>query len=249
MNPARVFEALHRDLPQQGPGSDASTFRALAMLAGLPNEPEILDVGCGPGRQTLALLRATGGRVTAVDIAPAFLAALTRRARAAGVADRVTTRCQSLDALDLPDAAFDLVWAEGALYSVGFDRALAALRRLLRPGACLVATELAWLVEDPPQEARAFWREVYPAMRTREANRSAIAEAGYAPVTDFALPESDWWDGYYAELEPRIAALRARCAGDVATQAVLDGAQREIDLLRACPGAYGYVFFVMRRAR
>jgi serine/threonine-protein kinase HipA len=219
------------------------------MVPALPAEPEILDVGCGPGRQALALLRVTGGRVTAVDVAPGFLADLSRRARAAGVADRVTTRCQSLDALDLPDAAFDLVWSEGALYSVGFDRALRALHRLLRAGACLVATELTWLTDDPPPEARRFWSEAYPAIRTREANRQAIAAAGYTPLADFALPESDWWDGYYAELEPRIAALRGRCAGESAAQAALDAAQREIDLFRSCEGAYGYVFFAMRRAR
>ncbi len=249
MNPAQIFEALHRDLPQQSPGSDASTLRALALVSGLPAKPEILDVGWGPGRQTLALAKATGGRVTAVDVAPAFLSELARRARAAGVADRVTTRCQSLDALDLPDAAFDLVWSEGALYSVGFDAALRALHRLLRPGASLVASELSWLAEDPPQEARAFWREAYPPMRTREANRRAIEAAGYALQGDFELPAADWWSGYYAELEPRIAALRARHIGSDAARAVLDAAQREIDLFRAGAGAYGYVFFLMRRAR
>jgi ubiquinone/menaquinone biosynthesis C-methylase UbiE len=248
MKPAQVFEALHRDLPQQGPGSDASTRRALALVPDLPAQPEILDLGCGPGRQTLVLAQATGGRITAVDVAPAFLAELTQRAQAAGVADRVTTRCQSLDALDLPDAAFDLLWSEGALYSVGFDRALRALRRLLRPGASLAATELTWLSEDPPTTARRFWSEAYPAMRTREANRRAIEDAGYALETDFTLPDSDWWSGYYAELEPRIAPLRARCAGDAAAQAAFDAAQREIDLFRACSSAYGYVFFVMRRA-
>jgi SAM-dependent methyltransferase len=248
VNAAEVFEALHRGLPQQGPGSDASTFRALSMLPGLPAQPEILDVGCGPGRQTLALLRATGGRVTAVDTHAPFLTELERRARAEGVSERVTTLCCSLDALPLPDAGFDLVWSEGALYSVGFDAALRALRRLLRPGAPLAATELAWLVPDPPREAREFWRDAYPGMRGPDEIRRAIAAAGYAPAGDFALPGSDWWGGYYAELEPRIAALRESCRGDAAAQRALDAAAREIELLRACPGAYGYVFFLMRRA-
>jgi serine/threonine-protein kinase HipA len=248
LTPSEVFEALHADLPQQGPGSDASTLRALAVVPGLPAVPDVLDVGCGPGRQTLALARATGGRITAVDLAPDFLAQVERRARAAGLEGRIATRRESLDALSLPDAAFDLVWSEGALYTVGFEKALRALRRLLRPGGALAATELTWLVDDPPAAARAFWREAYPPMTTREGNRRALAAAGYAPLADFALPDADWWQGYYAELEPRIAALRERVAGDPAAAAALDASQREIDLRRAFPDAYGYVFYVARRA-
>jgi len=248
LTPAEVFEALHAGLPQQGPGSDASTLRALALVPDLPTAPDVLDVGCGPGRQTLALARATGGRVTAVDLAPAFLEEVERRARAAGLDGRITTRRESLDALALPDAAFDLVWSEGALYTVGFEKALRALRRLARPGGALAATELTWLVEDPPAAARAFWREAYPPMTTREGNRRALAAAGYAPLADFTLPDADWWQGYYAELEPRIASLRARIAGNPAASASLDASQREIALRRAFPDAYGYIFYVARRA-
>jgi SAM-dependent methyltransferase len=247
VTPSEVFEALHAGLPQQGPGSDASTLRALGLVPGLPAAPDVLDVGCGPGRQTLALARATRGRVTAVDLAPAVVAEVERRARAAGLADRIATRRESLDAVALPDASFDLVWSEGALYTVGFEKALRALRRLLRPGGALAATELSWLADDPPAAAREFWREAYPPMTTREGSRRALAAAGYARISDFALPDADWWQGYYAELEPRIARLRAELAGDAGAAAALGAAQREIDLRRAYPDAYGYVFYVMRR--
>ena len=102
--------------------------------------------------------------------------------------------------------------------------------------------------KDKPAPARDFWRSAYPALATRASNRAALLGAGYQPVADFALPESDWWDGYYALLEPRIATLRARVAGDAAAQAALDAAQSEIDLYRAHGASYGYVFYVARRA-
>jgi SAM-dependent methyltransferase len=248
VTPQQVFAELHGGLSQQGPGSDASTLRALGLVPYLPPAPRILDLGCGPGRQTLALARATDGHVTAVDTQPAFLAQLEAGAAEAGLAERITTRCESMDALALPDASFDLLWSEGALYSVGFERGLAALRRLLRPGGALAATELCWLVENPPAAARAFWQQAYPQLARREANRAVLEHAGYRVLADFVLPESDWWDGYYTELERRIAALRARRESDVDALTALTHAQDEIDLKRAHPDAYGYVFFVARRA-
>ena len=112
-----------------------------------------------------------------MDLLPLLLHELTS-ARAAGLAGQIVTRCESMDALALPDASFDLVWSEGALYSVGFANGLRALRRLLRPGGAWPRrTQLAG--GSRPEPARAFWREAYPALATRAANRAALVDAGY----------------------------------------------------------------------
>ena len=80
---------VNGELDQQGPGSDASTLRALAALPDLPDSPRIADLGCGPGRQTLALARATGGRVAALDLLPPFLKRLRDRARRARLESQI----------------------------------------------------------------------------------------------------------------------------------------------------------------
>ena len=109
----KAFFELHRDNPREGPGDDATTLRALGMCAGLPHRPEILDIGCGPGMQTVALARATDGRITAVDRHQPFLDQLTQSAAAAGVADRITLVRQSLAQRDPSVAA----WPIGAKQS------------------------------------------------------------------------------------------------------------------------------------
>ena len=43
---------IHKDLPREGPGDNASTRKALEMMTSLPERPALLDVGCGPGVQT-----------------------------------------------------------------------------------------------------------------------------------------------------------------------------------------------------
>jgi ubiquinone/menaquinone biosynthesis C-methylase UbiE len=76
-----IFWEIHSGLPREGPGDNASIRRAFLMAAELPAAPRILDVGCGPGMQTLELAKISGGQITAVDIHQPFLDELQRRAR------------------------------------------------------------------------------------------------------------------------------------------------------------------------
>jgi len=240
-----VFWALHGGLAKQGPGSEASTLRALALCGPLPREPRILELGCGTGRASLTLARATGGVVTAVDTFAPSLATLRRRAAEAGLADRIETLQQSMAALDVRSRTFDLVWCESAVYTIGFDAALRVWRPLLAPGGALALSELAWLAPQPPERALRFWAEGYPGMRAHEANLHAIAEAGYALAGSFTLPDADWEDGYYGELARRLPALRAQHAEPEALR-VLDSAAEEIAAFRERAGSFGYVFYGMR---
>jgi SAM-dependent methyltransferase len=242
-----VFMALHEGLPKQAPGSDASTERALALVGALPPQPAVLDLGAGPGRHTLVLARRTQGRVVAIDLERSFLRALRGRAAEAGLAKRVHAVVASMDRLGVAARSQDLLWCEGAAYAIGFDRALALWRPLLRGGGGLALTELSWLTAERTEDARRFWEDAYPAMRSLDENRDAMTRAGYRVRGVFALPASDWWDGYYDVLASRIPALRERHAGDRVARATLDGAAREIEVFSRSGGCYGYAFFVAAR--
>lgn len=56
------FFEIHSNLPREGPGDTESTRRALSMMAGLPERPSILDVGCGPGMQIITVVYSTSCR-------------------------------------------------------------------------------------------------------------------------------------------------------------------------------------------
>jgi len=136
---------------------------------------------------------------------------------------------------------------EGAAYIIGFDNALRSWRRLLRPRGCIAVSELSWLTGAIPPEAAEFWNEAYPSMRSVEENTRSIESKGYRLLGSFALPERDWWDGYYGPLEARIKALEAKYGDDPDGQHVLAAEQAEIDLFRKHSGSYGCVFYVAQR--
>lgn len=244
---AEIFWRLHEGLPKQGPGSDATTRRALKLAAPLPEAPVILDLGCGPGRQTLVLAGDLGGRVTAMDLLPPFLEQLEARADAAGLSERITTQCASIGDLSPAvhaDGSVDLIWSEGAIYNVGFDFGLGHWRRLLTPGGRVGVSEVSWLVDDPPEPVRSFWDAHYPAIRTREENERAIVALGYRPLGQLVVPQEDWWTDYYSLIEERVETLRNE-RDDESWQAMIALSDEELEIVRIGLSAFGYVFYVM----
>ncbi len=241
-----IFFQVHKDLPREGPGSDGSTRKAFGLLKGLPLNPRILDVGCGPGMQTLELARLSGGQIVAVDTHQPFLDDLACRAQQAGLASHIITVNQSMSALDFPDASFDAIWSEGAIYIMGFETGLRGWKRLLKPGGCLAVSELTWLRPAAPEEITAYWGREYPPMKSLDENLAIIQSAGYRDLGHFVQPPSDWWDAYYLPIEKRVAALRRQYAKDPAAQAQLAEHQREVDMYRKYADWYSYVFYAMQ---
>jgi cyclopropane fatty-acyl-phospholipid synthase-like methyltransferase len=242
-----AFFKLHSGLPREGPGSDASTRKAIRALPSLPPSPRVVDLGCGPGRQTLVLAQALSSSIIAADIHQPYLDQLQTSAAQAGLNARIKTRNISMDALDYPEGSIDLVWSEGALYAVGVSKMLQLLHPMLRPKGLLAFTEISWLVSNPPGEAAEFWK-AYGAMGGIEQNIRKITSAGYRVFSHFTLPREDWWDEYYNPLLRRIEILRLDSENSSAVAAVMESTEKEIDLHRQWGPTYAYVFYLCQKS-
>jgi len=116
------FFELFESLPRQGPGDNKSTERAFRLLEKIPSTPKILDIGCGRGMQTIKLAKLSNGIVTALDNHQPFLDMLTRNVKKEGLEHKIICSNQSMLEMDFNEASFDIIWSEGALYFLGFER-------------------------------------------------------------------------------------------------------------------------------
>ncbi len=206
----------------------------MADLAGLAAGDRALDVGCGPGALTAALVDRLGaGAVSAVDPSSSFVAAA--RERYPGV----DVREARAEALPFPDGAFDAALAQLVVHFMADPVAgLSEMRRVTRPGGTIVACVWDHAGEQGPLGA--FWRaarDLDPRVEdeshlagVREGHLLELfASAGIREVVGAVLSADrthetfdEWWEpftqgvgpagAYVRTLEPdHVAALRQRC--------------------------------------
>jgi SAM-dependent methyltransferase len=240
-----IVSEIREGLPREAIRRDEYTAMAFRMIPPV-EAPTILDIGCGSGIPTVALARLSGGRVTGIDVHEPDLEELRRRAEREGLSHHVTALNCSMLEMTFPDGAFDIVWSEGAIHVVGFERGLMSWRRLIGPGGHLVVHDAAWLRPDPPREIMGVLREGFRGIRSVPDSVEIIRRCGYDLAGHFTLPEDAWWVEYFGPLDARLRELRAKYSGDPRALAVIEREQREVDAYKRYSTWYGSAFFVMR---
>ena len=124
---------------------------AMLDMAGVDVGARVLDLASGAGSQTLRAAGRVGprGHVVASDIAETMLHHLRENARAAGLAN-VTTIANAAEELDVAAHSFDAVICRLGLMLFGDPaRAIAAVRRALRPGGKMAAVVFTTPAANP----------------------------------------------------------------------------------------------------
>ncbi len=240
------FFHIYEKVDRKGPGDYESTQRAFKLCKDLPDNPSIIDIGCGNGRNAIDLASLSNANIIAVDIYEPYLQEVQRNAKTAGLSDRIITEKADMADLCYHAESFDLIWSEGAAYIMGFDAALKYWKKFLKPNGYIAISEAVWLKQDIPEELLSFWTEAYPMMRDSKENIKAIKKAGYKILGNFIIPQCDW-DIFYDSLETHINNLETEYTKGTDGHMIIELTRREIELYRKYKGYYGYEFYIMQQ--
>lgn len=123
------------------PDGDAATVGYIDTLELRPGM-RVLEVGCGTGRATVDLglceRVAPGGTVTALDPNRVLLNRLTEKGRARGISNVEVVQGRG-EALPFPDNAFDVAVAIISLHFTDWERTVAEMTRVTKPGGLVSA--------------------------------------------------------------------------------------------------------------
>ena len=153
----------------------------------------------------------------------------------------------SMEDLPFEPATFDLIWSEGAIYNMGFDKGIRYWRQFLKPGGYLAVSEISWLREDRPAELEAYWQNAYPEIDTVSGKIRVLESAGYSPLAHFVLPPSCWLDNYYQPLQSRASAFLERHNHSEEAAALLASDAEEIAMYQRYQDYYSYGFYLARK--
>jgi ubiquinone/menaquinone biosynthesis C-methylase UbiE len=119
--------------------------------AGLAPGMKVLDLASGTGEPALSVARAVGpqGRVVATDLVPQMLEAARQNAAAQGL-DNLEFRTADAESLPFSDGEFDRVTCRfGIMFFPDIPKAMAEVRRVLKPGGRVCFAVFGSLEENP----------------------------------------------------------------------------------------------------
>ena len=231
-------------IKRQGPGSETSTHEAINTIPGINKNFKIADIGCGTGSSAIQLAKETGAKVLAIDLFADFLNKVRANALLAGVADKISILQADMTQLPLEKESLDLIWSEGAIYNIGFEKGLNDWRQFLHNGGFIAVTESSWLNESRPKEIEDFWMDAYPQMDTIENNIEKMKRAGYRVIKTTILPNECWTKEFY---EPQVDAQRIfleRHPDDLTAKELVKNERHEAELFLKYNKYYGYVWYI-----
>ncbi len=161
--------------------------------------------------------------------------------------DFIIPKNMSMLEMDFDPNSFDIIWSEGALYSMGFQNGLKRCRQLLKDGGYLAVTELVYIAPDPPISVVQYFESEYPDIKDVKSNVELIQNEGFHLLSNFTLSESSWLDNYYLPIEKELPHFIKKYQNNQVALGVFEFFQKEVDSYKKYAKYYGYEFFIVKK--
>jgi SAM-dependent methyltransferase len=189
----------------------------------------------------------TPGHITGIDLFPPFIDLFNINANKVNLQDKIKGIVGSMDNLPFRHEELDLIWSEGAIYNIGFERGLNEWRKYLKIGGYIAVSEASWFTEERPVEIDEFWKDAYPEIDTISNKVEQMQRAEYIPIATFVLPENCWTENFY---DPQVAAQKnflKKYVGNKTAEELIANQRHEAELYYKYKAFYGYVFYIGKK--
>ncbi len=158
------------------------TRKAFSLLPSM-TYPKILDIGCGTGQSSIELLKLSNGSIIGIDIDKKALDILKKKIKEQNLLKKIIVMNYNLLDNNFMKESFDIIWAEGVIHIIGFEKSFKVCYKLLKNNGFFVLHE---------------------SIKKLEKNKVCIEKNGFRLYDYFTLPEGFWWTDYYKPLEEII---------------------------------------------
>jgi hypothetical protein len=154
-----------------------------------------------------------------------------------------------MENLSFQKEEFDLIWSEGAIDNIGFERGLTYWNGFLKNNGYVAVTCPSWFTDERPSEIEKFWSDAGCRLDTIWNNISIMQKAGYVLVAAFTLPDKCWTNNYFVPHEASLKVLLGKYTGNKTVEDFVDNNKYEVELYSKYKQYYGYVFYIGKKYR
>ena len=174
----------------------------------------------------LKLAKLSDGEVTGIDTDQSCIDEFNRKIRGEALSNRVKAINLSVFEMNFPDETFDVIWSEGVISTVEFEKGLKEWRRLLKQNGYLVIH--------------------YQITRAADSI-SRLPQYGYSLADTVPLPADAWWTEFYKPIEEKMSALRHKYRNSSDALKLLKQYKSEMDIVKKNPLNFRSAFYIMKK--
>jgi cyclopropane fatty-acyl-phospholipid synthase-like methyltransferase len=189
----------------------------------VPENPAILDIGCGTGVPTCWLAENFSGSVTAIDTEQLSCAYFQEKINTLHGQHNIKILNISFFDLKVTPDSFDMILAEGFLNVVGFEKGFEKVVEFLKPGGYFI---------------------IHDEFKDHDNKIQFIRENKCQLINTLYLNETVWWNEYYQALEDSIKAI-----GDDELSGYFNNDKKEIDYYKIDPAQFRSIYYIVQKSK
>jgi len=194
--------------------------KAISIIPIIEN-PQILDAGCGSGVPTLFLAEKLNGNITAIDSDTKSIAILREKVKELNLSNKVNIFNNSLFDIKANNNQFDLIFAEGLLNVVGFQKGFIKIINLLKRNGFII---------------------IHDEFQNQNEKIELIKNYDCKILSSFVLDEQIWWNDYFKCLEKEISTISNKNK-----LKLFKSDLQEIRLFKKTPFHYKSIYYIIEK--